>query len=117
MLLHGLSQDDNLIELCSILWRDGYYDKIPSPQFYKLLLDVVPFKKDYVPWIKKTGFNVRLIKAVCEWFRISTREAQDYLNILYKTDEGIEELGWILQGVGFTEKEAEEIIVGDKDDE
>lgn len=109
--------DNNLIELVAFLWRDEYYNRIPSPQFYKLLVELVPQTNQRLFWIKKSKRNEKLIDCVSEWYRISNREAQDYLDILLKTDEGIRQVGSILEGLGMTEKEAEKILVGDNQDE
>jgi len=117
MILQGLSMDNNLIELVSFLWRDEYYNKIPSPQFYKLLVELVPQTNQRLPWLKKGKRNQKLIDCISEWYSVSNREAQDYLDILLKTDEGINQVGWILEGLGFAEKEAEKILLGEEKDE
>ena len=117
MILYGLSMDNNLIELIAFLWRDEYYDKIPSPQFYKLLVDLVPQTNQRLFWIKKSKRNEKLVDCISKWYSISNREAQDYLDILFKTDKGIGEIGWILEGLGLTEKEAEKVLLGEDKDE
>lgn len=111
MLLHGLSMDVNLIELVSFLWRDGYYDKIPSPQFYKLLVDVVPQTNQRVAWVKKSKkLNQKLINHISTWYAVSNREAEEYLNIFMTNDDGMKQLAWILEGIGLTDKEAEQLL-------
>jgi hypothetical protein len=116
MLLYGLSMDANLIELVSYLWRDGYYDKIPSPQFYQLLVEMVPQTNQRLFWVKKSKkTNTKLINHIAMWYSISTREADDYLDIFMSNDEGLKELGWILEGLGLTDKEAEKLLEGDEE--
>lgn len=116
MLLHGLSMDNNLIELVAYLWRDGYYDKIPSPQFYRLLVELVPQTNQRLFWIKKSKkTNTKLLKHIATWFSVSTREAEDYLGILMANDEGMKEVGWILEGLGLTDKEAEKVLEGEEE--
>lgn len=112
MILTGLSQDESLIPLCSSLWRDGYYDKIPSPQFYTLLCQLVPYSDRKFGWNKSKKKNLSLLKYISDWYSISTREAQDYLSIFMSNDEGMIELAKILEGCGLSDKEAEEILIG-----
>lgn len=116
IILSWLSMDINLIELVSFLWRDGYYDKIPSEQFYKLLIEVVPKTNQKLIWIKKSKKrNVKLLEKLSEWYSISLREADDYLNILMANDNGMKELAWILEGLGLTDKESENLLTGGSD--
>lgn len=116
-LLMWLSMDSNLIPLTALLWRDGYYDKIPSPQFYKLLVDVIPYSEQKLFWIKKSKkFNNKLLNYIASWYSISNREAEDYLNIFTSTDDGIMELIRILEGQGLSEKETEKILQGENED-
>lgn len=110
-ILHGLSMDIELTELVSFLWRDGYYDKIPSPLFYRVLLELVPQTKQRLFWIKKTKkVNQSLLKYISDWYSTSLREAEDYLDIFMSTDDGIKEIGRILEGMGLSDKEAESIF-------
>ena len=118
MILHGLSMDINLIPLVSYLWQDGYYDKIPSPQFYRLLMDVVPQTNQRLFWIKKSKkTNSKLLNHIAEWYSISTREAGDYLEIFSASDDGMKELANILEGLGLTDKEAEKVLSIEKEEE
>lgn len=117
-ILYGLSQDINLVELVSFLWRDGYYDKIPSSQFYKLLVDLVPQTNQRLFWAKKSRkTNQSLLKYISSWYSISTREANEYLTLFMSSDDGIKELGWILEGLGLNENEAEKVLSGENEDE
>lgn len=110
-ILHGLSMDVNLIDLTAYLWKDGYYDKIPSVLFYKLLVELVPQTTQKLFWVKRTQKrNLKLFKIISMWYSISYREAEEYFNILTMKDEGYKEIGNILEGMGFSEKEAEEIL-------
>lgn len=122
-ILHGLSQDISeknvdYVKLISSLWRDGYYDKIPSPQFYRLLIELIPPTNQRLFWTKKLEkSNQKLLNYVAEWYKISTREAGEYVKIFLSSDDGLNELGWILTGLGLTDKEAENMILGENEDE
>jgi hypothetical protein len=115
MILAWLSMDNYLIELTAFLWRDGYYDQIPSAQFYKLLLDFVPQTEQRLFWQKSSKkANSKLIEYVSNWYSVSKREAVDYLEVLLSSDNGITEIGNILEGFGLTDKEAEKIFSGEE---
>jgi len=117
-ILNALSMDNNLIDLVAFLWQDGYYDVIPSPQFYQLLVELVPQTSQRLFWIKKTRKrNQKLLKYIAEWFNISTREADEYLDIFMMNDDGNKEIGNILEGFGLTDTEAEKVLEGDTYDE
>jgi hypothetical protein len=113
MILTGLSQDEDMIPLCAFLWVDGYYDKIPSPQFYTLLCQLVPKTYKKFGWNKANKKNMQLLKCISQWYSISTREAMDYLSIFLLNDQGMKELANILEGLGLTDEESEKILQGD----
>lgn len=110
LILLGLSQDVNLIPLCALLWRDGYYDKIPSKQFYTLLCQLVPYNNNKFPWTKSNKKNSAVLKHIANWYRISTREANDYLQIFMANEQGMKELADILEGLGLNDREAEKVL-------
>jgi hypothetical protein len=51
---------------------------------------------------------------VSNWYSVSKREAVDYLEVLLSSDNGITEIGNILEGFGLTDKEAEKIFSGEE---
>lgn len=110
-ILNGLSMDPEMIEIVSFLWQDGYFNKIPSKQFYRLLLDIIPRTNKKLCWIKKSkSKNKDMKKIISDWYSISYREASDYIKLFMSTNEGILELIKILKGVGLDEKEVEKIF-------
>lgn len=111
MLLVGLSQDENLIPLCSYLWRDGYYDKIPSPQFYTMLCQLVPTTNRKFGWVKTKKKNLTLLRYIAQWYSVSTADASDYLSIFMSNETGMIELAKILEGCGLTDEESEKILL------
>lgn len=112
MILTGLSQDESLIPICSKLWEQGYYDRIPSPQFYTLLCHLIPYSDRKVFWSKGKKKNLILLKYISQWFSISTRESEDYLTIFMSSDSGMVELSKILEGCGLSDLEAENVLLG-----
>lgn len=112
MILLALSQDESLIPLCAELWKEGYYDRIPSPQFYTLLCELVPCSNRKFAWNKAKKKNLVLLGYISAWYSISTREAQDYLSIFMLDDKGMTELAKILEGCGLSDEEAEKVLIG-----
>src|SRR4051812_19704027 len=57
MILRGLSMNPALVDDISFLYR--YFDTIPSPQFYKLLISIIPAEhpKTFHPWVKASKKN------------------------------------------------------------
>ncbi len=117
-ILHGLSQDINLIPLVSHLWQDGYYDKIPSALFYKILVDLVPKNSNRLYWTKKSKkTNSTLVEYISKWYSISNRESETYVDIFMSNDDGINEMASILMGFGLSEKECEKMLIGESKNE
>lgn len=113
MILRGLSMNVELLDDISLLYR--YFDIIPSPQFYQLLITVVPKEhpKSFHPWVKaskKNPYSEKLISLVSEKFESSTSESIDYIKIFSQTDSGTLELFNICKGYGLTDKEVEKIM-------
>ena len=115
MILTWLSLDDDLLDLIKLLFTDGYYDKIPSDMFYKMLVDFVPKSYNNLSWIKTTRKSEKLLTELSRWFSVSKRESEEYLNIMLSSDVGLIELSSILEGLGFSDEESEELLnISDK---
>jgi hypothetical protein len=118
MILRGLSMNPELLDIISVLYK--YFDKIPSPQFYKLLISFIPadHSKAYYPWIKATKkhkYGTRLVELIRIKFEVSPKEAEDYISILSTTETGKKELFDICQGFGLTDKEVTNILSSSND--
>ena len=88
------------------------FDKIPSPQFYQLLVALVPHDFRYYKWIKskKMKHTKELLELVAKRFQISKFEANDAVNLLLRTEEGQGELVSICRAFGLNEQEIEDIF-------
>lgn len=120
MILRGLSMNPDLLDDISVLYR--YFDKIPSKQFYLLLISLIPpeHPKAFHPWIKakkRHKHSDGLIDLVSRKFEISPQESIDYANILSQTEAGKKELFAICQGFGLTDKEVETLMSNDEKSE
>jgi len=117
MILRGLSMNPKNLDDISFLYR--YFDSIPSPQFYKLLISIIPAEHPSVrhPWIKarkKSSYTDELVQLVSQKFESSHKEAIEYINLFNNTAGGKKELHDICRGFGKTDKEIEKILSEDE---
>ena len=118
MILRALSMDAAIVEEVAQLYQ--LFDKIPSPQFYQLLIALVPKDFRFYPWVKtkKMTHNKELLGYVAQRFKVSKFEANDYINLLLRTEEGQGELVNICRSFGLNEREIDELFAEkDKDEE
>ena len=116
MLLRALSMDEVVVEDMASLYQ--YLDKIPPPQFYQLLIALVPKSNRYSPWIKSRVLrhNKELLSLVAKRFQVSKLQANQYINILASTEDGQIELVNICKAFGLEDKEVEELFETKKDE-
>lgn len=116
IILKALSMNPENLDAVTTLYK--YFDIIPSPQFYQLLISVIPQDSTYYPWIKaKNRFKEELVDMFAKRFEVSNSQAEEYINLLSLTDEGINSLVQICQGFGKTEKEIEILLSKNNEDE
>ena len=118
MILKALSMNPSLLDDISSLFR--YFDKIPSPQFYQLLIGLIPpdHPKKYYPWIKakKRPYSNELLELISRYFEISKKEAGEYITLLSSTEKGKKELEDLVRAYGLTDKEIKSIMEGKEDE-
>jgi hypothetical protein len=110
MIVRALSMDESIVEDMAQLYQ--VFDKIPSPQFYQLLIALVPKSNRFYPWIKSKKMKHRkdLLKYVSQRFKVSTHQANEYVNILLRSDEGQAELIDICKSFGIDDKQVEDLF-------
>jgi hypothetical protein len=110
MIIRALSMDDDIVEDMAQLYQ--IFDKIPSPQFYQLLISLVPRSTYFHPWIKSKVMrhDKKLLGYVAKRFKVSTYQANDYVNLLLRTEEGQGELINICKSFGLSDKEVEDLF-------
>lgn len=110
MIVRALSMDESIVEDMAQLYQ--IFDKIPSPQFYQLLIALVPKSNRFYPWIKskKMKHKKDLLKYVSQRFKVSTHQANEYVNILLRSDEGQAELIDICKSFGLDDKQVEDLF-------
>lgn len=116
MILRALAMDDSLVEDIAQLYP--IFDKIPSPQFYQLLITLVPKSNRFYPWIKSRSMkhNKELLGYVAKRFGIPQYQASEYINLLLRNNTGQEELVSICKSFGLEDGEIEEIFEKKKDE-
>ena len=78
---------------------------LTARELYKVYLDVLPKKKSFDKYIKgksESKWDKNVVKYLCQYFEVSAREVEDYLDIL-TTDE----VKKIIQKFGVDKKEIE----------
>ena len=95
------------------------FDKIPSPQFYQLLVALVPNDFRFYPWIKSKRMHHKkeLLGYVAKRFGIARYEANEYVNILLRSENGQAELVSICQSFGLSDKEVDALFDEKKEDD
>lgn len=110
MIVRALSMDAAIVEEMAQLYQ--LFDKIPSPQFYQLLVALVPQDFRFYKWIKskKMKHKKELLQIVAKRFGVSQFEANDYVNLLLRTEDGQGELVSVCRAFGMNETEIEEVF-------
>ena len=117
MILKALSMDPQLLEIIS-KYLYPFFDIIPSPQFYRLLISFIPKDKTYYPWIKaKNKYNVELIELISRLFEVSTQHAEEYASMLFSTEKGMDSLIHICQGFGKSKEDIEKLLLTNNNNE
>lgn len=110
MIVRILSMDEDIIEEANILSK--YFDKIPSEQFYDLLINLIPKTNKFSKYIKpkKQDVDEHIISCLCKKFQLGKKDVLDYYNIICNYKNGIEEIKNILSDFGYDEKQIKKII-------
>jgi len=117
MILRALSMDATIVEEMAQLYP--IFDKIPSPQFYQLLVALVPKDFRFYPWIKSKHLKHKkeLLVLVAKRFGVSKHEANEYVTLLLRSETGQAELVNICRAFGHSEQEIEELMDDKQEDD
>lgn len=116
MIIRALSMDEDVLETMAQLYQ--IFDKIPSAQFYQLLIALVPKSMRFYPWVKsrKMKHNKELLSLVSKRFQVSNHQANEYVNLLLRCEEGQSELVNICKAFGLEDKDVEKLFEEKKDE-
>ena len=112
MVSRWLSMNYDFIEFINMLqkYTVGLLD---TREVYKLYYDLLPKTKTYSRYIKGTKeslYSDDLVQYMTKYFEVSSSEAITYLNIYFKTPEGMTHVREILEKYGLDEKKINKII-------
>lgn len=116
MIIRALSMDEDMVETMAQLYQ--VFDKIPPAQLYQLLIALVPKSNRFYPWVKskKMKHNKELLSYVSKRFTVAKYQANEYVNILLRSEEGMSELVNICKAFGLEDKEVEDLFEDKKDE-
>jgi hypothetical protein len=85
MINKYISMNPEYIEIANYIQK---YSNSPKQQIYTMYKNLIPKKKVYLKWIggKKKSQNTELVEKLSQYFLVSKRETEDYLDILHKSD-------------------------------
>jgi hypothetical protein len=104
MIHRYLSMNPEYIELVNYIQK---FSNSTKPQIYTMYKNLIPKKQVYLKWVgkKKKSSNTQLVEKLSQYFLVSKRETEDYLDILHKSD-----VKSILQGMGEDDKEIKKLL-------
>jgi hypothetical protein len=84
-----------------------YIQSLPNEYFYRFFIDMIPPKKYYLKYIKgkkANDYEDWIVDLVVKEYGCSTKHANEYLEILYSTREGREQILRICEKYGTDKK-------------
>lgn len=116
MINKWLSMESNGI-LCPVIHMIQRYtvnSDLSKKDIYNLYFDLLPKEKYFFKYIKPSDeknrkYSERLVDIVSEYYLISKREAKDYINLYYETENDYV-LRKIVSSFGLEEKEIDKIF-------
>jgi hypothetical protein len=110
MILRILSMDETVIE--EVAYISTYFEVIPKPQFYTMMIAVIPQSPRFFKYIKSTKKtpHATIIECITRKFSIGKRDAIDYYHLLRGNDVGRHELSELVRGFGYGDAEMKRIF-------
>lgn len=106
MIIRYLSMSYELVEMIAEL--QSLIQEMPPEILYKTLIDLVPKKKYYLKWMKgkkTTDYEDFLYDVMVKEYAESREHIEEYLDILYETRQGREEIQELCIKYGIDKKE------------
>ena len=101
-----MSMNPEWVELIAEI--QPYIQEAPPKAVYRALIGVIPKGKTYLRYMKDKSvkdYEDWLIQLVAKWYEVSTKEASEYLDILYESKTGREEIKHIAEAYGTDPKQ------------
>jgi len=106
MINRFLSMNPDWVELIATLLP--LTQTLEPKEMYKLYIDILPKGRQYLKYTKSKAadkYEDFIVELVAKDFQCSTLQASDYLEILYATREGRENIKYICERYGIPTKE------------
>jgi len=106
MIHRFLSMNPDWIEVLSEI--QPYTQVLEPKQLYLSLIGIIPKGRYYLKYTKgkkENKYESFLVELIREDFQCSTKEAEDYCEILYSTREGRENIKYICEKYGIDKKQ------------
>ena len=113
MINRFLSMNSDWTEIISELDPLTTGKQLKPELVYKMYIDIIPKSRVFLKYIKgkkESKYNKELINIVKMYFECSKKEAIEYLNIFYSTEQKLEELKEIITKYGNDVKEVKKLI-------
>ncbi len=106
MINRFLSMNPDWVEMVSTILP--LTKTLRTKDMYKVYINIIPKGKYYLNYIKgkkEAQYDDFIIELIKKEFLCSERQADDYLDILYSTKEGRENIKWICERYGIEKKQ------------
>ena len=111
MINRFLSMHPDLVEAVNYFQRFNH--DLDNEVVFKLYYDILPKKKIYFRYVKaihETKYNKDLVQFLITYYRISSDEAKDYLQIYLANDFYKTELIHLLQSCGYDLQKIQDLV-------
>lgn len=106
MVNRFLSMNTDWIDTVSEI--QPYIQQLPNETVYKLYSDLIPKGRHYLKYVKgkkTTKYEDWLVETVRNEYECSSKEAEEYLEILYSTKDGKKKIKSLCQKWGIEKKQ------------
>lgn len=111
MIIRYMSMLD--VELIDML--QPYIQDLPPEMLYNVLREYIPYYKGFIKYIsaeKSSKYESWLVDVFVKHYNVSKKEVDNYLNILYITDNGKLHIKDVCQMYGVEEKKIKSLKLG-----
>ena len=113
MINRFLSMNSDWVEIVAELDPHTTACQLKPELTYKMYIDIFPKSRAFLKYIKgNTGakYSSELIQMIINHYEISKKEAIEYLNIFYSSDDRLTKLKELLSMYGMEQKEVNKLI-------
>ena len=110
MVFRFLSMNTDWIDLIAAI--QPYVQSLPPQILYKTLIDLIPKGRHFLKYVKGSKTNNYegwLVELIVKEFQCSTKEADEYLDILHATRNGREEIKNLCEKYGIEQKQIKKL--------